>query len=74
VGKITSEDSKYAQYEVKFVHLTDLTGLRDNENCGRYVGEFNGRASIGSVRFLLRKLTSLSNNQEGRYFPTLTLS
>lgn len=54
-GKITADNTKYADYEVKFVHLTDLTGLRDTENCERYVGEFNGRALTGSVRFSIQK-------------------
>ncbi len=54
-GKVVGESSKYVQYQVKFVHITDLTGLNKTENCERYVGEFNGRALTGSVRFSLIK-------------------
>lgn len=54
-GKIVSEDAQWLQYQVKFVHLTDLTGLRGTENCERYSGEFNGRAMTGQVRFSLKK-------------------
>jgi len=54
-GKIVSETSTYADYQVKFVHITDLTGLNKTENCERYVGEFNGRALTGSVRFSIIK-------------------
>jgi hypothetical protein len=54
-GKVVSEDAQWIQYQVKFVHLTDLTGLRDTEHCDRYTGEFNGRAMTGQVRFSLKK-------------------
>ena len=54
-GKITSEDSVWVQYQVKFVHLTDLSGLRDTDHCDQYTGEFNGRISIGQVSFSLKK-------------------
>jgi len=54
-GKITSESAKYIEFDVKYVHLTDLTGLRDTENCERYIGEFNGMASVGKIAFAIMK-------------------
>lgn len=54
-GKLVSEDAQWVQYQVKFVHITDLAGLRDTANCDRYTSEFNGRAMTGQVRFSLKK-------------------
>lgn len=54
-GKIVSEDAQWIQYQVKFVHITSLAGLRDTENCEQYIGEFNGRAMTGQVSFSIKK-------------------
>ncbi|MBK9040583.1 MAG: hypothetical protein IPL83_15715 [Bdellovibrionales bacterium] len=55
-GKFVSQDAQYIQYQAKYMHQTDLPGLRETEeHCDRYIGEFNGRALTGQVRFSLKK-------------------
>ena len=45
------EDAERIDYQVKFAHLTDQTGLLHTEHCERFIGELNGRAMTGQVRY-----------------------
>lgn len=54
-GKITDEDATWMQYQVGFVELTDLSGLRDTHYCDEYVKAFNRLASSESVSFSIKK-------------------
>ena len=54
-GKFQSEDSQYFRYQLKYVHLTNLIGLRDTEHCAWYVGEINGRIQAGQIVYSIKK-------------------
>jgi hypothetical protein len=55
LGTITSENADYIQYDVNFVELADLTGLRNTEHCAEYVSAFNAIVQTRGVNFSLKK-------------------
>jgi hypothetical protein len=54
-GVVINEREGYMQYEVKFVELGDLTGLRNTEHCAEYVSAFNAIIQTQGVRFSIKR-------------------
>lgn len=52
-GTLIDERNGYLQYQVRYVELSDLTGLRNTEHCGQYVDVFNAMIPQG-ISFSLK--------------------